>query len=354
MNIAGLKGKASGIWAKNKYYIIAGAVGVVLFIIICCCCMCKRKMKKKKKKDQEKIKLKGAKPGKKLKRIQPGKMEKKAMEELGSLKFVLRYDTISEMLMVTIMEAEDIPVHDLSGYAYSFVIAKALPCHGESNVEHKTRLVRAGFWPSFNDTIEFLVRKDELEQQTLTLYLFEMNRWTKQDGIGQLSMSLNGLGLLIGKEHVIKRRLSVYNPLSDVKVEAGSIQLKLEYDTDWNLSIEVVKADIIPADEDKEKEDSYVTISALNKDGETLKKFKTKTRKGTLVPDFGETFAITIPDNLMPDVTLKLKLKASRKIKLGSNPVIGEDTITKESDHWIRLLEQNVTQGWFPVYKPGK
>lgn len=129
--------------------------------------------------------------------------------------FIIRV-TFSEMLMVTIMEAEDIPVHDLSGYAYSFVIAKALPCHGESNVEHKTRLVRAGFWPSFNDTIEFLVRKDELEQQTLTLYLFEMNRWTKQDGIGQLSMSLNGLGLLIGKEHVIKRRLSVYNPLSDV------------------------------------------------------------------------------------------------------------------------------------------
>ena len=60
-----------------------------------------------------------------------------------------------------------------------------------------------------------------------------------------------------------------------------------------------------------------------------------------------------IPDNLLPDVTLKLKLKA-RKIKLGSNPVIGEDTITKESDHWIRLLEQGETQGWFPVYKPGK
>ena len=120
------------------------------------------------------------------------------------------------MLMVTIMEAEDIPVHDLSGYAYSFVVAKALPCHEKSNVEHKTKLVRAGFWPSFNDTIEFLVQKDDLEQQTLSLYLFEMNRWTKQDGIGQLSISLNGLGLLIGKEHVIRRRLSVYNPLSDV------------------------------------------------------------------------------------------------------------------------------------------
>ena len=135
---------------------------------------------------------------------------------LGSSFALYPFEFFSEMLMVTIMEAEDIPVHDLSGYAYSFVVAKALPCHEKSNVEHKTKLVRAGFWPSFNDTIEFLVQKDDLEQQTLTLYLFEMNRWTKQDGIGQLSMSLNGLGLLIGKEHVIKRRLSVYNPLSDV------------------------------------------------------------------------------------------------------------------------------------------
>ena len=36
-------------------------------------------MKKKKKKDAEKIKLKGAKPTKKLKRIQPNKIERKAM-----------------------------------------------------------------------------------------------------------------------------------------------------------------------------------------------------------------------------------------------------------------------------------
>lgn len=50
------------------------------------------------------------------------------------------------------------------------------------------------------------------------------------------------------------------------KVEAGSIQLKLEYDTDWNLSIEVVKADIIPADEDKEKEGllSFISLSYFN------------------------------------------------------------------------------------------
>ena len=50
------------------------------------------------------------------------------------------------------------------------------------------------------------------------------------------------------------------------KVEAGSIQLRLEYDSEWNLTIEVVKADIIPADEDKEKEGMlpFLSLSCVN------------------------------------------------------------------------------------------
>ena len=77
--LLGVTDKAKGLWAKNKYYIIIGLIGVAIIFIICCCCICRKKMKKKKKKDQEKVKLKGAKPGKKLQRIQPGKIEKKAM-----------------------------------------------------------------------------------------------------------------------------------------------------------------------------------------------------------------------------------------------------------------------------------
>ena len=77
--VSDVTGKAKGLWAKNKYYIIAGLVGVLIIFIMCCCCVCRRKLKKKKKKDHEKVKLKGAKPGKKLQRIQPGKIEKKAM-----------------------------------------------------------------------------------------------------------------------------------------------------------------------------------------------------------------------------------------------------------------------------------
>ena len=77
--VSDVTGKAKGLWAKNKVYIIAGLVGVAIIFIICCCCICRRKMKKKKKKNKEKVKLKSTKPGKKLQRIQPGKTEKKAM-----------------------------------------------------------------------------------------------------------------------------------------------------------------------------------------------------------------------------------------------------------------------------------
>ena len=123
----------------------------------------------------------------------------------------------SEMLMVTIMEAEDIPVRDLSGYAYSFVVAKAKKSHEyETEREYKTKLVRAGFWPTFNDTIEFIVKRDVLDDEVLDLYLYELNRWTKHDGIGQVSVELGNLGLSVGKEHVIKKKLKPYDPLADL------------------------------------------------------------------------------------------------------------------------------------------
>jgi len=353
-------GKAKGLWAKNKVYIIAGLVGVAIIFIICCCCICRRKMKKKKKKNKEKVKLKSTKPGKKLQRIQPGKTEKKAMEDLGSLKVVLRYDAPSEMLMVTIIEAEDVPVRDLSGYAYSYVVARGKKTESNQKskgieVEYKTKLVRAGFWPTFNDTIEFVVEREDLDDEVLDLYLYEMNRWTKHDGIGQVSIELKNLDLSIGKEHILKRKLKPYDPLAELDVEAASIQIGFDYDPDdWKLTVEVIKADIIPADDIKEKLDSYVTLKFLNRENQVLKKLKTKTRRGTLSPEFGDILSLDIPDNLLPDVTVEIKLKASRIVKIGKNPVIGVGQIYPNSTHWQRLVSDTSCKGWFQVTRQNK
>ena len=119
------------------------------------------------------------------------------------------------MLLVKIVESEDIPVHDLSGYAYAFVVAKILPLHKDEETEFKTKPVRAGFWPAFGDVLSFVIEKDDLNDQVLYLYQYELNRWSKHDGIGQIAYELKSAGLLKEKtgEVELKKKLRPYDPL---------------------------------------------------------------------------------------------------------------------------------------------
>lgn len=101
--------------------------------------------------------------------------------------------------------------------------------------------------------------------------------------------------------------------------------------------------------------DSYVTLTFLNKENEILEKLKTKTRKGTLCPDFGDNLNVVIPDNQLPDVQVQVKLKtASRISKIKKRALIGETIIKPDSDQWKRLMSEGEAKGWFPLFKPKK
>ena len=117
--------------------------------------------------------------------------------------------------MVKVLESEDVPVRDLSGYAYSFVVVKILPLHEYVETEYKTKLVRAGFWPTFGEVFPFVVDKEELNEQVLYLYQYELNRWSQQDGIGQVAYEVKDADLLKEKvtEVSLKKKLRPYDPL---------------------------------------------------------------------------------------------------------------------------------------------
>ena len=125
------------------------------------------------------------------------------------------YFVFSGMLMVKVVESEDIPVRDLSGYAYSFVVVKVLPLHEHVETEYKTKLVRAGFWPKFGEVFPFVIDKEELNEQVLYLYQYELNRWSQQDGIGQIAFEVKDADLLKEKvtEVNLKKKLRPYDPL---------------------------------------------------------------------------------------------------------------------------------------------
>lgn len=149
---------------------------------------------------------------KKLKATSRIKLSKPIKKDLF---FICFYFYLSEMLIAKILETENTPVRDLSGYAYSFVVVKLMPLHEHVDAEYKTKLVRAGFWPAFGDVFSFVIDKEELKEQILYLYQYELNRWSKQDGIGQIAFELKDTDLLKEKvsEVEFKKRLRPYDPL---------------------------------------------------------------------------------------------------------------------------------------------
>ena len=114
-----------------------------------------------------------------------------------------------------VKESEDIPVRDLSGYAYSFVLVKIMPLHEYVESEFKTNFVRGGFYPAYGDAFHFSIPKDVYNEQVLYLYQYELNRWSKKDGIGQITFELKKADLLKEKsgELAYKRKLRPYDPL---------------------------------------------------------------------------------------------------------------------------------------------
>ena len=95
-----------------------------------------------------------------------------------------------------------------------------------------------------------------------------------------------------------------------------------------------------------------MTIALYNKDDERMEKRKTSVKKGTLQPQFGDTLVYSIPDNMLPDVKLKVVLKGHHVLK--KNSILGGTIVQPTSDHWKMLMDKGFTEGWFPVFRKPK
>ncbi|XP_002161895.1 synaptotagmin-2 isoform X1 [Hydra vulgaris] len=339
---------------KNKISIILGSIGVVVLLVVICVC-CKRcRRKRKKNKNQEKIKLKGLKPSKKLMRIQPNKNERKAMEELGTINFSLQYDIVSEMLTVKVIETSNVPVRDISGYAYAFVVIKLMPFHENEETEYKTRLVRATFWPAFGDLFTFIIKKEELSSQVLYFYQYELNRWSKHDGVGICTFDLKSVNFTKEKgEEQFSRKLRQFDPLIGLEVETGAVFLGIDYDREeWKLKVTVKRGDIVPMKLDQEKASTYVSLSILNGQDELLEKNRTDVQKGSIHPIFDQEIFFQVPDEMLGDMRLVITLKCKKL--LTKSQVIGLFKILPTNEYWKQLIETGHTEGWFSVFSKPK
>lgn len=268
------------------------------------------------------------------------------MEYAGKLRFALRYDKEMEGLVVKILEARELPVKDVTGSSDPYVKVYLLP---DRKKKYQTKVHRKNLNPVFNETFIFSMSYEELKEQYLQFSVYDFDRFSRNDLIGQVVLK----ELLDCTEQEIEYTMEILCAIQD-KVDLGKLMLSLCYlPTAGRLTVTVIKARNLKAMDITGSSDPYVKVYLLCQD-RRIKKKKTSVKKNTLFPVYNEILVFDVPAENIEDVSLIVKVIDYDRI--GSNELmgctaIGADFIGIGREQWLKMLEnprKPVTQ-WYPL-----
>ncbi|XP_078322086.1 synaptotagmin-1-like isoform X3 [Crassostrea virginica] len=335
--------------------LIAIGVGVLLVLLCCCYCICKRCIcKKRKGKDGKKGLKASLKPGLefalKKENIQPDleelevNMEQdddnestKSEVKLGKLQFQLDYDFTKNELTVGVIQAADLPGMDMSGTSDPYVKVYLLP---DKKKKFETKVHRKTLNPVFNETFTFKnVPYAEVGGKTLVFAIYDFDRFSKHDQIGQVKIPLNTVDLC----QVLEEWRDLISPDNDAEKEnkLGDICFSLRYvPTAGKLTVVVLEAKNLKKMDVGGLSDPYVKISMML-NGKRVKKKKTTIKKCTLNPYYNESFTFEVPFEQIQKVQLYITVVDYDRIGT-SEPigrvVLGCNSSGTELRHWSDML----------------
>ncbi|KAL4674363.1 hypothetical protein H8959_018297 [Pygathrix nigripes] len=188
-------------WALIAIAVVAG-----LLLLTCCFCICKKCCCKKKKNKKEKGK--GMKNAMNMKDMKGGQddddaetgltegegegEEEKEPENLGKLQFSLDYDFQANQLTVGVLQAAELPALDMGGTSDPYVKVFLLP---DKKKKYETKVHRKTLNPAFNETFTFKVPYQELGGKTLVMAIYDFDRFSKHDIIGEVKVPMNTVDL---------------------------------------------------------------------------------------------------------------------------------------------------------------
>lgn len=100
----------------------------------------------------------------------------------GSINFSLKYDYENEALLVNVLKAVDLPAKDLCGTSDPYVKVYLLP----DRKKFQTRVHRKTLNPTFGETFQFPVPYDQLAVRKLHMSVFDFDRFSRHDMIGEV------------------------------------------------------------------------------------------------------------------------------------------------------------------------
>jgi synaptotagmin-1 len=336
--------------------IVLIAIGILLVMLLCCFCICKKCCKKRKKGEKGKKGLKGAVDLKSVQllggtmkeKVQPDLEElgenmednedaesTKSEVKLGKLQFSLDYDFQKGELSVGVIQAADLPGMDMSGTSDPYVKVYLLP---EKKKKHETKVHRKTLNPVFNETFVFKVPYAEIGSKTLVFAIYDFDRFSKHDQIGQVQVPLNSVDL----GRVVEEWRDLTSPESEEKEnKLGDICFSLRYvPTAGKLTVVILEAKNLKKMDVGGLSDPYVKLS-LMLNGKRIKKKKTTIKKCTLNPYYNESFSFEVPFEQIQKVSLIITVVDYDRIGT-SEPigrvVLGCNSTGTELRHWSDML----------------
>uniref|UniRef100_A0A8C7P919 C2 domain-containing protein n=1 Tax=Oncorhynchus mykiss TaxID=8022 RepID=A0A8C7P919_ONCMY len=291
-----------------------GAIVVVVLVLVGCCTFCLFKKCFGKKKKTKKVRERKA-----------GRRRKADNEGGGEG---------GDKLIVGILQAQDLAAMDMGGTSDPYVKVYLLP---DKKKKHETKVQRKNLCPVFNETFIFKIPYTELGGKILVLQVFDFDRFSKHDVIGEIKIPMNSVDL--GQPMQCWRDLE--NSEKEEAEKLGDVCISLRYvPTAGKLTINIMEAKNLKKMDVGGLSDPFVKI-VLQHNGKRIKKKKTTVKKNTLNPYFNESFSFEIPFEQIQKVQVVITVYDYDK--LGSNDAIGKTFMGYGATgvglkHWSEML----------------
>ncbi|KAA0191712.1 Synaptotagmin VIII [Fasciolopsis buskii] len=266
---------------------------------------------------------------------QSGETEKEKVYA-GKLRFSLDYDFQKGELTVGVLEATDLPAMDMCGTSDPYVKLFLLP---DKKKKFETKVHRKILNPVFNETFVFKVPYAEVAGKTLVMMVYDFDRFSKHDQIGQIKVPLSSIDLC----NVLEEWRDLSPPETDSEKEnrLGDICFSLRYvPTSGRLNVNILEAKNLKKMDVGGLSDPYVKLS-LMVGGKRIKKKKTTIKKYTLNPYYNESFAFDVPFDQIQKVNLIVTVVDYDRIGT-SEPigrvVLGCNATGAALRHWSDML----------------
>ncbi|XP_071665841.1 synaptotagmin-16 isoform X1 [Patagioenas fasciata] len=284
----------------------------------------------------------------------------------GDLDVIFNYKASSQKLVVTILEARDIPDKDRSGVNIWQVHTVLMP----SKKQRGKTSVQRGPIPMFKDKITF----SKLEPEELSSHAIRFRLYAVQKVIGEKMMGEQLFYLSnISQEGETKVTL-VLEPRSNLSSADSQLSLSaishsdsasstqslshggvpellvgLLYNaTTGRLSVEMIKGSHFRNLAINRPPDTYGKLCLLNSVGQEMSRCKTSIRRGQPNPVYKETFIFQVALFQLSDVTLMISIYNRRSMKrkemIGWISMGQNSSGEEEQSHWQEMKESKGTQ----------